>query len=379
MDFVAIDIGASNTRYLSIDSKINFLSNKMSFAGMDDQLDNEWIDEKLENNLDVSVYKDGDSAYFPARALIGGMASRFMTSFERPISDIPKSSQKVNYMSIITSIALSKLNNSAIGDTVNLFVALPPDEVRSADTRAEFIDNIIGNYTVKFNKYGSEATTVQFKINNVKCVEESRLALLQFLFDEDYPERLQKFGGCDILSIDIGASTTDLVIFKQGKFYNNTGKTCYIGCNSAVELIRARVKSKYKVNLTPEGAEQCIMTGRIKSGNTYIEATDVVDLAKKDIAGRLKEEMDTYFTVIGTPLDSLNYIIVSGGGSMESSYIDDNGSKKQTSAPMSKYITEALKEKCENVDIIHYGDEPRLANIYGLAKIALLSDGEIKK
>ena len=31
MDYVAIDLGASNTRYISIDRKVNFVDNSMLF------------------------------------------------------------------------------------------------------------------------------------------------------------------------------------------------------------------------------------------------------------------------------------------------------------------------------------------------------------
>lgn len=380
MDFVAVDMGASNTRYLSMDGKINFISNNMCFIkDMDENLDNEWLTDKPEDNIDISIWKDCDSEFFPVRALVGEMAARFGSYEIRPTSDKKKVEQKVNYVSVILSTALSKLNNNTIGDELNLFVALPPAEVAYPESREKFISNLTGGFKVTFNRINAEGVTVQFKINAVKCVEESRLALLQFVSDENHPERAQKFSGSNLLSIDIGASTTDMVVFKKGKFQNKTGRTHGVGCNSALEKLVMLARQKYNRELTHEGAEQCLITGRIKSGTQFIEAKDIVEIAKREIANKVISKITGYFQSIDTPISSFDYIIVSGGGSMESSYIDETGKKQPMSEPMSKYITDALIDICPDVEVIQVEEEPRLANIYGLAKLAMRSNGEIKK
>lgn len=378
MDFVAVDLGASNTRYVNTDKKVNFIPNNVTFVDdLRGDLGNESLDNILENNLDVTIEKASDSTFFPMRALVGSMSARFSESEIRPSQMIPKHRQRINYLSSVLAVALSKLKNESIGDIVNLFVALPPLEVTGS--KETVINNLVGKYKVTFNKVGVPNTVVEFTINDVACYEESRLALLQFIFDERHPERVAKFSNTDILSIDIGASTTDFVIFKQGKYQNKTGNTVRYGGNVVREHIMTEVERQMGRTLSIEAADQAVIEGRVKNGNTAVPIPEIVEKAKKVVARNIVRDIDAYFTRIGTPLTEINYIIVSGGGSVASGYTDDDGKYITTSKPMSDYITSALNDVCDGIDVIHYGDEPRLANIYGLGKLALLSNGEIIK
>lgn len=378
MDFVAIDLGASNTRYVSVDKKVNFIPNNVTFVeDLRGDLGNESLDNILENNLDVTIEKASESPFFPLRALVGSMSSRFSDVEVRPSQMIPKHKQRINYLSSVLAVALSKIKNNGIGDNINLFIALPPVEVTGS--KDIVISNLIGKYKVTFNKVGVPNTVVEFSINDVACYEESRLALLQFIFDEKHPERMSKFSNTDILSIDIGASTTDFVIFKQGKYQNKTGNTIRYGGNVARDYVITEVERQLGKTLSIEAANQALIEGRVKNGNKAVPIPDIVEKAKSNVARGIVRDIDSYFTRIGTPLTEINYIIVSGGGSVASGYTDDDGKHVTTSKPMSDYITNALIDICDGIEVIHYGDEPRLANIYGLGKLALLSNGEIIK
>ena len=378
MDFVAVDLGASNTRYVSIDKKVNFIPNNVTFVDdLRGDIGNESLDNVLENNLDVTIEKSSESQFFPVRALIGSMSSRFSDVEIRPSQMIPKHRQRINYVSSVVAVAMSKLKNQNIGDKVNMFIALPPVEVTGS--KDVVISNIVGKYKVTFNKVGNPNTVVEFSINDVACYEESRLALLQFIFDEKHPERIGQFSNTDILSIDIGASTTDFVIFKQGKYQNKTGNTIRYGGNVARDYLITEVERQLGKTLSIEAANQALIEGRVRNGNKMIPIPDIIEKAKSTVARSIVRDIDSYFTRIGTPLTEINYIIVSGGGSVASGYIDDDGKYVTTSKSMSDYITDALVDICDGIEVIHYGDEPRLANIYGLGKLALLSNGEILK
>ena len=379
MDFVAIDLGASNTRYVSTDRMVGFLSNRMAITDdIDRYIPLESYDAVPENNLDVTIIKEGESKFFPVRAIIGSLTDRCDMAVETPSQMSLKVDQRINYISTIMAAALSKLKNVPLGDTLNLFVALPPAEVVSH--RDRFKQELIGKYTVRFNKLGTDGTTIKFTINNVACYEESRMALMQFFFDPRYPDRQKKYTGCDILSIDIGASTTDLVVFKNNRFLDKTGRTFKVGCNLARDYIIRTISESEGMDLPFEIADRCLAEGRLKQGNAYVDIGDIVDNAKKAVAKEITIKMDQYFTSIGIPIKTINYIVVSGGGSMESSYVDEEtGNVIKTSAPMSVYLTDALKEISAGTEIVYYGDEPRLANINGLGTLAFARKGEIKE
>lgn len=378
MDFVAVDIGASNTRYLSIDRHVNFLANNITFIpDMNAVIDLAHLDDVVENNLDVSIWKDGESKDFPARVLIGVLASRYSNGSQRPSQLKSKAEQRINYVSCVMTVALSKLKDSSIGDKVNMFVALPPTEV--LNKKGDIAERLIGKYTVRFNRIGKEGTTVTFEINKVACYPESRMALIQYLNDPTHvEERRVKYAGCNIMSLDIGASTTDIVVFKDGnKYYDKASRTFKIGMNAARDRVADDVMNLLEMHIPTDSVEQCMIEGRVKSGNKYKDVGDILNNAKAAVANELVNEMDLYFNKAGIPLTDINYIIVSGGGSMESSYIDANGSVVKTSDPMSVHITNALSSVCPDVDVEYFGDEPRLANIKGLGLAAIVKGGEI--
>ncbi len=377
MDYVAVDLGASSTRYTSIDGKVNFIPNNVFFVdNMSTELNNAKDGEIHENNLDVSIWKDGESEFFPMRALVGAMATRVNSFNLRPGQQQHKYEQRINYLSTVLAIALSRLKNPALGDKVNLFSTLPPYEV--SKFKDKFKQNLVGKYTVNFNKIGpNNGTTLQFEINEVYCYEESRMAIVQFLFDSNYPDRIAKFGTSKILSIDIGASTTDLAVFDGVNFLERTGRTYKVGGNTVRDLVSEEATAVLGNELSLTEAEQCLNEGRIKFGNSYKPFGDKVEECKKLVAQDIVSKMDSYFNKIGLSLNSINYIIVSGGGSMESSYIDDEGKKVVTSKPMSEYITLALKNICDGVEVLHFGDEPRTANIRGLGMFAAVCNGVV--
>lgn len=374
--FVAIDLGASSTRYVSTAGKVRFLDNNVvMIKDIDRQMDNEVLDSTPENNLDVVITKDGESEIFPIRAFLGNMASRLFSSQLRPSNLKNKVDQPINYVSALVAVALSKLYGEITSDDINLFVALPPSEV--ANHKDRFINQMKGKYTVKFNKIGASGTDITFNIAGVACYEESRMALMQFFFDPKHPENLSKYGSCNMLSIDIGASTTDLVVFMDGKYLNITGRTYKIGGNIVRDYVMRALSAEYAMELSTEDANKCLAEGRMPFGNSYKPIDDIIGRAKEEVARQIVSKMDPYFGSIGIPLTSMNYIVVSGGGSMGSSYIDADGKPKITSKPMSEYITTVLKDICDGIEVVQFDDEPRLANIRGLATTAMIKKGII--
>lgn len=373
MSFVAVDLGASSTRFISNKGVISTIPNNTVFLGVDEEIDLEAHNDEIDNALEIVIRKkgtedevleDGEESIFPVRVLIGTMAERYSSINERPSVMLNKHKQRVNYTSAIASAVISKIRHQLEGD-LDLYVALPPIEV--LDAKDIVGKELLGEYEISLPKYlgGLE---MELSIGSVTCLPESSMAMLSFMFSmEGKPrEDIAKYQSGNILSMDIGASTTDLAILKNGVYLDVSGQTYKTGGNVARDYLMNKVRAKYGYDLPIGEAESTIAEGRLQLGSGYEIVGDVVSEAKSVFANSVVEQMQNYFRQVNIPIQAIKYIIVSGGGSMASKYIDEKGEEVETSKPMSEYITEAIQKVCKGVEVVHYGDEPRTANIKGM-------------
>lgn len=380
MSFVAVDLGASSTRYVSNNGKFLTIPNNVVFIEKENgdggyYMDAEPVDIEVTGNnvtdaLEVIINHPNEKEVdkvpmlFPMHALIGYIAESYSPNNSYPSASNNKYTQRINYLSTIVSVALSKLAYN-LDDNINVYIALPPSEVKEA--KEKVASKLVGCYEVTFPKYNN-GTTVKFNIVDVKCAEESAMAVTSYFFNIDgsVNENASKYLSGIVLSLDIGASTTDLAIVKNGKFLDKSGRTYRTGGNNTRDEIIEYVQTTEGFKLPPDAANEAMAEGRLKFGNTYKDISNAVNDAKRSTAESLITDMDEYFSRVKVPLQSINAIIVSGGGSMRSQYIDDNKEVKYTSKPMSDFITEAMKDRCDGIVVESHSDNPRFANIHGL-------------
>ena len=366
MSFVAVDLGASSSRYVSDSGQISILPNNMVWLenGQDPRINPDA--EDVESSLDISITKDSgaECEYFPTTALAGIMADRFTSVHTVPLVGIKKYKQKVNYVSAIMSAAVSRLKYS-LPEDIDLYLAVPPMEIHEA--REAFGNQLVGRYTVKFPKYMG-GTEVKLNIVSVQCYEESFMASTSFFFNMNGvpKEQNKKYGAGIILSLDIGASTTDLSIIKNGRYLDKSGKTYRVGGNEARETLVYDICSRYDIDLSPEAAEKVMSEGRLQLGNNYVDVSDLVAKAKTELAKKLMTHLPLYFKTIQIDMTTINAIVVSGGGSMQSQYVNADGEVVKTSEPMSYYVTQELLNLSSGTEVVAYGDDARLANVKGL-------------
>jgi len=362
MEFVGIDLGASSTRYVSHKGKIGVLPNNMVFLDQNTRVDLEPYSSEIEGALDVTIETDKESKYFPVRVLVGDLAMRYSPTNQRPSGISNKHTQQINYVSAILAAAVCKHKNG-MGDNFDIYLALPPVEVNSAKDYVK--EQLCGTYKVTFNKLG---ITYEFTVQNVACYEESFLALLAYFFDMNGKPKpaAQKYGYGNVLGLDIGASTTDLAVASNMRYIEKSGQTFKTGGNIARDFLADDLRAMYGFDVPVEIAEMAIAEGRIQLGNTYEDISKYVESAKKKFAEQVVEQIQGYFRKINIPIQSIRAIVVSGGGSMRSEYVDENMNIVITSQPMSHYITEELHKVCPGIEVEPYSENPRYANISGL-------------
>ena len=118
------------------------------------------------------------------------------------------------------------------------------------------------------------------------------------------------------------------------------------------------------------------LSNRLKQ---YVDISNVLKQIKRAFAKELFKQMQTYFRKINMPLKLVDTIVVSGGGSMQSQYIDANNETQVTSEPVSYYLAQELQKLSEATRVEYYGDTPRFANISGLYIKALVAESKMAK
>lgn len=369
-----LDAGSSLIRFKGDDEEDRWLPNNVCDININTdtrlkESEADTFEDKLTLSLDLTVMKtEGDTSDFfnvPSRFLAGDMAERYSASSRRLSGMKNKHDQKVYFQNVITAIAFNQMINNKEEDDVYLYVALPPIEVK---TSAEYVQSQFkGKFQVTFNSLNE---TININIVEVNCFEESFMALTNFFFTEEGKVREEnvKYHNCDILSIDIGAGTTDFVAAHNRRFIEKSGQTYKLGGNVVRDAVADAIRAEYGFDITDEMAEKAVAEGRIRMGMAYKDVSQYVVEAKKEFVGQLLSSMDNYFRSINKPLQGFSAAVLSGGGSMRGEYRTDEEIPQLvvTSESMSKYLWDELQTICDTIDVKYIEEQPRLANLHGL-------------
>jgi len=377
--FVCVDLGASSTRVRGETLEVGILPNNVYDVSMDyvNRLDgwnsNAEDEAVFKQSIDISITKtagEDNLDHFPMRALVGSVGERANAmANERPTALRNKHVQKINYANAITAIVYQLVRDNGldrIGETeydVNLYIALPPVELAMGE--AIMKSQLTGTYSISLCMLHKEIT---LNIKEVKCFAESFMAITSFFFNTDGrpKDEARKYANGNLLSLDIGASSTDLAAVKNRKFLESTGATFKIGGNNVRDIVKKEIASIYGYEPDDVTAEQALAEGRLQFGSTYKDISHIVVEAKMNVSKFFMSNISNYFKNNNMPLQSFVGIVVSGGGSMQSEFIDDENEEVVTSKPMGEYLAEMIHETCDTVDVMCIADNPRMANINGL-------------
>ena len=372
MKNICIDLGASSTRVTGENGIIHELPNYLIFKDRTDVVDLDTArdaEDKLNDflgNLDVVVEKTTGAPCkaFPARALVGELATRCSATVNRPSVMMNKSRQNINLFNILVAAMQQCYTYGYDGSPITLYIAFPPLEV-TKDVKDEINQSLVGTYAAKIDKLDLNLT---LNIGEVKVFPEAYMALAAFFFN--FPsctlrkEIEEKYGKGHIMGLDIGASTTDIAVALNRKLLEKSGQTIKTGCNVIEMDIANSIRSKYGYDPTHEDLTTAICEGRLPMGNGYVDVSDMLRRAKQEFARTIVAELQNYFRLVNIPLQSIRAIMVCGGGSLPSGYFE-NEQFVQTCACVGDFITKELNNVVENIDVITMED-PRTANTRGL-------------
>jgi len=385
---VCVDMGASSTRYLEAgEIEPGEFPNDYKIVPLDHRIRDKTSENQYEN-LDLTIERinveDSQNLFneedknFPVRLMIGEMGRRDGGRMRQPHSGTPKHLQKINWYSALTAVALKTLSRAETEipkkeTTVDLYLAFPPAEVLKEGFR-DFIEEVLlGDFRVTFHTLNRK---VEMTINSVTAKEESLLAVAAYLsnLDGTLTERGEEFaqGRTTVLSIDIGASTTNLSLVKANSNRESGSYTISIGGNQVRNRLGKHITAAHAFTPTDETLADAAKTGFVENGKDMVDVSKELIKAKQEVADSLEYEIQKYFeSVDGLNSSAVQIALVSGGGSMPSTYKGE-----QTTEPLAVYLRQVMDENpAWNTDVDFFSEKseiyPRYANLMGLKLTAM--------
>lgn len=172
--------------------------------------------------------------------------------------------------------------------------------------------------------------------------------------------------------VNIGAGTTDVALFNNGKFVEGSKDTFQIGGNNVREMLITELYKKFRFRVALQSAETAIATGKVKVGSRYVKVLSTIDKVKRAFSVQLMDLVKRYLTQISQPLQELGAVLCVGGGALEGNYEDESGITPIEST--ASYINDYVLETSPFTKVIVH-DNPRYADADGCWIILCVKEG----
>lgn len=121
-----------------------------------------------------------------------------------------------------------------------------------------------------------------------------------------------------VLILDVGAGTTDVIAVDKGKTMELSKHTIKIGGNDIVSRARAFYNQENGTDLSVGIFEQVSIDPIIEVGDKTFDVSKYVRMAQYEVANNLVVELQEFFQAQNIDLNTLNRLLVVGGGAMSS-------------------------------------------------------------
>lgn len=258
--------------------------------------------------------------------------------------------------------------------TFNLLLLLPPFEVETATQ--DITEKVMSIKTLKVKV----PTPFEAKVNiaNISTYPEGYPAFMSSMFavyqEEDTEEyymevrpECEKYFEGEVLLVDIGAGTTDIMLFRDGRLVQGSKETVKRGGNNVVALFQKNIKREYDITIdTNKILNDCVLT---EGMNTKHNVEECLNEAKRVFAKELINSLQSYLESQSVETRLLRGLVITGGGSL--STIREG---KVVSPALGDMLTDFLKELAPYCEVVTTNN-PRHANILGLKLLYMLSEG----
>lgn len=205
-------------------------------------------------------------------------------------------------------------------------------------------------------------------IENVVIVPEGAAAYMAavYMIDEAgncvlRPENAQFVTG-DLLVLDIGAGTTDIVQMKDGDLVLLSKDTLHKGGRNVESACRQRLESIYGYRLSDADMRSILQTGTFVQGSTVRDATEELNQVKDEFSQELYNYLIEYIERHSLEPHALKGLLVVGGGALPT-VRDGNVVSPKLADILIQYLC-SLTNTISMVDVSAV--DPRKLNIEGL-------------
>lgn len=259
----------------------------------------------LEIKESVEVFDEDNLLveYMDNYYIMGRLCEKHYMDSTRRI-DLNRVGDIYHLVQLLTSVSL---NTKALNRVkVNLMVGLP---IRSRDDRGAFKDWLEGEkFAITFLTRGKEYKRI-IEINKCHCFLQPIFPIFSALLPEDQVK--------NILSLDIGYSSTDGVRFEDGGMSeSNRDQIDLIGTHKIITELEDEIIGKYKptyshlLSVTERSLQIALETGEFNINGKPVDIEDVLDDVIESYVDYIFKELQRRYI---QKLSDIDIILVSGG------------------------------------------------------------------
>lgn len=319
---------------------------------------------KLDSNvLDVSLQVGASKV--DKLVMWGDLATANLPKKLRtPVSHLAKADNLLNYVVLINLMdkvldwvntiyrtsTKQELSKEVVFD---LAVLVPPAQAVSA--RSVFEQNLVRTFTYK-NLY--DGVELDLKVNSVKVLPEGYSSFYSvFLSYGDLNPRphYEDLASRNVLIIDFGEGTTDLIGVSSQRLLDGLKHTIKIGGSTILSKVRASVNKRLGLDIPIASFKDVLKTCEVRYGSTTHKVREDVEQAIYSVASDIAQEVFTYLRGAEVEVSSFDRLLLVGGG------VVSNGS----TVTISEALLSELQLELPTLDLVdlQYLKEEEIAGI----------------
>lgn len=319
---------------------------------------------KLDSNI-LEVSLQVGEKKFDKLVMWGDLATANLPKKLRtPVSHLAKANNLLNYVVLINlmdkvldwvNMVYPTSTKQELSKKVqfDLAVLTPPAQVSSA--RKIFESNLVRTFKYK-NLY--DGVELDLKVNSVKVLPEGYSSFYSVFLnyaDLNLRPHYADLASRNVLIIDFGEGTTDLIGVSSQRFLESLNHTIKIGGSTILSKVRASVNKRLGLDIPIASFKDVLKTCEVQYGSTTYKVREDVEQAIYSVASDIAQEVFTYLRGAEVEVSSFDRLLLVGGG------VVPNGS----TVTISDALLSELQVELPTLDLVdlQYLEEPEIEGI----------------